>query len=304
MRSLLIVLVSITVIGTTACHSSGSGSKKKESFNIPDSILNEEPAAMLEEEVTADIIDNLASPVEIAGMLNDLKIPYSNRYLYPAKNVSGFNTDIQKATALGVYGADLGYQSMYGENTAILDYISNIKKLSEDLKIGQFFDFSTLKRLSASKGDLDSLMFLAVKSFNDIDKYLRGKHRGEISAMIISGVWMEGMYLATQVQKDYPHAELKERIGEQKIIKEDLFTLLGRYKKNKEVKNLMSRLEPLKALFQQVSITIIPGEPETVEKDGRLVVIQHEESKIEYPDELLQKIIKETADIRNGIVNK
>jgi len=288
----------------TACHSSGSGNKKKESFNIPDSVLNEEKPSMLEEEVTADIIDNLASPVEIAGMLNKLNVPYSNQYLYPARNISGFNTDIQKAFALGVYGADLGYQAMYGQNTAILDYISNIKKLSEDLKVGQFFDFSTLKRLSSNKNNLDSLMFLAVRSFNDIDKYLRGKQRGEVSAMIISGLWLEGMYLATQVQKDYPHPELKERIGEQKIIMEDLFTLLGHYKNNREVKKLNAQLIPLKNLFQQVSITVIPGEPETVEKDGRLVVIQHEESKIDYSEELLQKIILKTKELRNKIVNK
>ncbi|HHJ10700.1 MAG TPA: hypothetical protein ENK25_07380 [Bacteroidetes bacterium] len=303
MRFLLSVLISVFIV-MTACHSSGSGNKKKESFNIPDSVLNEEKPSMLEEEVTADIIDNLASPVEIAGMLNKLNVPYSNQYLYPARNISGFNTDIQKAFALGVYGADLGYQAMYGQNTAILDYISNIKKLSEDLKVGQFFDFSTLKRLSSNKNNLDSLMFLAVRSFNDIDKYLRGKQRGEVSAMIISGLWLEGMYLATQVQKDYPHPELKERIGEQKIIMEDLFTLLGHYKNNREVKKLNAQLIPLKNLFQQVSITVIPGEPETVEKDGRLVVIQHEESKIDYSEELLQKIILKTKELRNKIVNK
>ncbi|MCD6201697.1 MAG: hypothetical protein J7K46_07805 [Bacteroidales bacterium] len=303
MRSLLSVLISVFIV-MTACHSSGSGNKKKGSFNIPDSVLNDEKPAMLEEEVTADIIDNLASPVEIAGMLNQLDIPYSNQYLYPARNISGFNTDIQKAFALGVYGADLGYQAMYGQNTAILDYISNIKKLSEDLKIGQFFDFNTLKSLSSNKNNLDSLMYLAVRSFNDIDKYLRGKQRGEVSSMIISGLWLEGMYLATQVQKDYPHPELKERIGEQKIIMEDLFTLLGHYKNNREVQKLIAQLTPLKNLFQQVSITFIPGEPETVEKDGRLVVIQHEESKIEYSEELLQKIILSIKDLRNKIVHK
>ena len=302
MRPFLSVLLGVFIL-MTACHNRSTGKKEQESFEIPDSVMNEKPS-MLDEEVTADIIDNLASPVEIAGMLNDLKIPYSNRYLYPAKNISGFNTDIRKAVALGIYGADLGYQAMYGENTSILDYISNIKRLSEDLKIGQFFDFNTLKRLSSNKNNLDSLMFLAVHSFNEIDKYLRQKHRGEISAMIISGLWLEGMYLATQVQKDYPHPELKERIGEQKIIMQDLFALLGHYKDNQEVKKLIAQLQPLDKLYSQVSITVTPGEPETVEKEGRLVVIQHEESNITYSDELLQKIVNETNRLRNRIVNE
>ncbi len=302
MKSLLSIFFGVLFL-LTACHNS-SQKKDAEKFEIPDSIVNGKKSSMLDKEVTADIIDNLASPVEVAGLLDQLHIPFSNHYLYPVKNVSDLNTEIQKAYGLGIYGADLGYQVMYGKNTSILDYISNIKGLSEDLMIGQFFDFNTLKRLSSSKSNLDSLMFLAVHSFNEIDQYLRQIHRGEVSAMIISGLWLEGMYLATQVQKNNPHPEIKERIGEQKIIMEDLFTLLQHYRNNQEISNLMSQLSPLKELFKQVSITVTPGEPETVEKDGRLVIIQHEESKTEYSDDLLQKIIKKLDDLRNGLIIK
>ena len=303
MRSLLALILTSALLLLFSCHGGGKQKKDQDTFTIPDSVMNDQPS-MLEEEVTGEIIENLASPVEIADLLNRLSIPFSTKYLYPAGKVSGLATDVQKAYGLGLYGADLGYQAMYGKNTQILDYISNIKDLSEDLKIGQFFDFKTLKRLSSSKSDLDSLMFLAVRSFNDIDKYLRQQHRGEISAMIITGLWTEGMYLATQVQQDHPKPELKERIGEQKLILEDLFTLLNRYQDNKEIGKLLKKLGPLKEMYSQVKITVTPGEPETVEKDGRLVIIQHEESKVEYSDALMDKIIGEFKDLRNGILGK
>ena len=303
MRSFISLLLVIMMFITISCRGGGKQKKDQDVFVVPDSVMDEQ-TTLLEEEVTEDIIDNLASPVEIADLLNRLSIPFSTEYLYPSKMISDLNTDVQKAYGLGLYGADLGYQAMYGKNTQILDYISNIKNLSEDLKIGQFFDFSTLKRLSASKSNLDSLMFMAVRSFNDIDKYLRQQHRGEVSAMIITGLWLEGMYMATQLQKDHPKPELKERIGEQKIIMEDLFTLLDRYRENREIKKLLERLSPLKELYGKVQITIIPGEPETVEKDGRLVIIQHEESMVEYSDKLLQQIIKDFENLREGIIGK
>ncbi len=301
MRSLIGYAVIFLVL-FTSCKG-GGGKKEKDMFVVPDSLTSEN-TTLLEEEVTEDIIDNLASPVEVAELLNRLEVPYTNRFLYPASEVEKMETDIQKAYGLGLYGADLGYQAMYGKNTQILDYISNIKELSEGLRIGQFFDFKTLKRLSENRANLDSLMYLAVHSFNEIDKYLRKQHRGEISAMIITGLWLEGMYLATQLQKEYPHPELKERIGEQKIIMEDLFTLLRRYQENKEIKDLLARLTPLKDLFQEVKITVKPGEPETMEKDGRLVIVQHEESIVEYSDELLGKIIKEIETLRGDILGK
>ena len=303
MRSLLALFLTSALLFLFSCHGGGKQKKDQDTFTIPDSVMNDQPS-MLEEEVTGDIIENLASPVEIADLLNRLSIPFSTKYLYPAGKVSGLATDVQKAYGLGLYGADLGYQAMYGKNTQILDYVSNIKDLSEDLKIGQFFDFKTLKRLSSSKSNLDSLMFLAVRSFNDIDKYLRQQHRGEISAMIITGLWTEGMYLATQVEQDHPKPELKERIGEQKLILEDLFTLLNRYKDNKEIGKLLKKLGPLKEMYSQVKITVTPGEPETVEKDGRLVIIQHEESKVEYSDALMDQIIGEFKDLRNGILGE
>ncbi len=294
--------VVVAVLLFASCKG-GSGKKEKDTFEVPDSVIAEKPS-LLEEEVTEDIIDNLASPVEIADLLNRLEIPFTNSFLFPAGKIKEMETDVQKAYGLGLYGADLGYQAMYGKNTQILDYITNIKDLAEDLRIGQFFDFSTLKRLSQSKSNLDSLMYMAVRSFNDIDKYLRKQHRGEVSAMIITGLWLEGMYLATQLQKNYPRPELKERIGEQKIIMEDLFTLLDRYRDNKEIEKLLTRLAPLKQLYSGVKITVNPGEPETVEKDGRLVIIQHEESVVEYPDSLLDDIVAEFSKIRGEILGE
>ena len=302
MRSFISVLLA-TMLIMASCRGGGGHKKAQDTFDVPDSLTAEQPV-LLEEQVTEDIIDNLASPVEIAELLNRLDIPFSTSYLYPTANISDLNTDIQKAYGLGVYGADLGYQAMYGKNTQILDYISNIRDLAEDLRIGQFFDFNTLKRLSASKSNLDSLMFIAVRSFNDIDKYLRKQHRGEISTMIVTGLWIEGMYLATQVQKNDPKPELRERIGEQKIVLEDLLTLLNRHENNPEIRKLLGGMAPIKELYSQVKITVIPGEPEKVEKDGRLVIIQHEESKVELPEDLLKKITDDFVELRQGIVGK
>ncbi|NOY36131.1 MAG: hypothetical protein GXO83_00985 [Chlorobi bacterium] len=295
--------IGIGFIVLLSCCSGQKGEKKAKEFVIPDTLAASN-TAVLAEEVTSDIIDNLASPVEIAGLLDMLGVPYSNAYLASSSDINNMNTEIQQAYGLGIYGADLGYQAMYGQNTALLDYISNIKRLADNLMIGQFFDYNTLKRLAGNKENLDSLMFIAVHSFNEIDRYLRKSQRGEISALVITGLWIEGIYLATQVQQSYPHEELKERIGEQKIVMEDLFVLLDRYKSNPEVKKITGQLDQLKQLFDQVEITIIPGEPETVEKDGRLVVVQHEESKVSYSDELLQQIIQQTVQLRERLLHQ
>ena len=68
--------------------------------------------------------------------------------------------------------------------------------------------------------------------------------------------------------------------------------LLNPYRESSaEYANLYENFEKIKAAYMPVDISYTPGEPETVEKDGRLVVIQKEESVITMTDEQLSQIV-------------
>jgi hypothetical protein len=205
---------------------------------------------------------------------------------------------------LGIYGADLGYLNMYEKTGNSVDVLSTIKRLADGLRVGQYFDFETLKRLSVNKSDLDSLLFMSVNSYNQIDQYLRQNGRGSISALMIAGVWIEGQYLATQVVTDHQDKVLRDRIGEQKIILGDLLMLLRPYREsNAEYATLYNMMEQISASYRDVRITYRLGEPETLEQDGRLVMIQHEESIVEMTDEQLMTIAQLSGDVRNKLIS-
>jgi hypothetical protein len=193
---------------------------------------------------------------------------------------------------------------MYEKTGTSIDVLSSIKKLADGLRVGQYFDFETIKRLSTNKSNLDSLLYLSIHSFNQIDKYLRDNSRGHLSALMITGVWIEGQYLVTQVVKENPDEVLRNRIGEQKIILNDLLLLLKPYcDSSSDFKSLCQSMESLKEKYSQIKITYTLGEPETTEQDGRLVVVQKEESKVEMTDQQLNSIIELTATIRNNLIN-
>jgi len=205
---------------------------------------------------------------------------------------------------LGIYGADLGYLNMYEKTGNSIDVLSTIKRLADGLRVGQYFDFETLKRLSVSKSNLDSLLFMSVNSYNQIDQYLRDNNRGSISALMIAGVWIEGQFLATQVSLSHPDRVLRDRIGEQKIILGDLLMLLRPYRESSaEYTALYDMMEGISNRYRDVRITYRLGEPETAEQDGRLVMIQHEESIVEMSDEQLTEIAAVSKDVRNKLTN-
>ena len=148
-----------------------------------------------------------------------------------------------------------------------------------------------------------NINLITKNSCNRMEYELRDNNRTNIRPLIVIGVWIEGLYLATQIQKENPNKELAERIGEQKLFMNDMILLLSLFKADKNFQTLISDIEELKTLYKDVAISYEVGEPEMVEKDGRLVIVQNETSVVKISDEQLNNIIKQTEIIRNKIVN-
>lgn len=301
LKNITKLLLSALLVSTLlSCGNKGSSSGGLGA--IPDSVIAGE--LVIPEGEMQGFIDNMSSPVEMAALVKSLNVEFSSKYLAPTDNIEDYITNFQQAFNLGIYGADLGYLNMYNKTNTVLDYIGAIKALADGVNVGQFFDFSTLKRLAQNNTNLDSLMYISVHSFNDMDRYLRSNNQSNLSVLIITGVWIEGNYLATQVYKEAPHPELKDRIGEQKIILEKLILFLENFKNDKQFEELIVELNVLKEEFKKVKITVEKGEAETVEIDGMLTFIQNDVSIITVSEETIENIINITEEIRNKLISK
>jgi len=293
----IIVIVAI-------CFACRNSSSKESQFVFPeaDSVPVSE-AEKLSPEAIADISKNISSPVEIANLLQTMNVPFSQNYLASSIDANKQSTSFDKSLKLGILGADLGYLNMYERTGSSLEVLSSIRKLAEDIKVGQFFDFESIRRLSQNKSNLDSLLFISIDSYSKIDNYLRSNNRGQFSSLMIIGVWLEAQYLATQVVKEYPDKMLSDRIGEQKIILNDLLLLINPYcNRDPEFTGLCKDLQDIKDKYRDVRITFTQGEPVSTEKNGGLVITQTETSNVEMTKEQLDGIIEITKNIRDKLI--
>ncbi len=301
MKSITKIIFCLTAVLLVSCGNSG---KKENNYVFPESdSLPVNEVEKLSQEAIDDIVQNISSPVEMAALLQSLDVPFFADYLASTKGSEALTTSFEQALQLGIYGADLGYLNIYEKTGTAIENLTTIKKLADGIRVGQFFDFEILKRLALNKNNLDSLLFMSVHSYNQMDDYLRENNRGYLSALMITGVWLEAQYLVCKVVDDYPHPEIKNRIGEQKIVLNDLMLLLNPYKESSaEYANLYESFERIKEVYRPVDISYTPGEPETVEKDGRLIVIQKEESVITMTDAQLSSIVDIIGEIRNNLI--
>lgn len=299
-KRLIYILLSLLIFASCGGDKQKKTDFSKE-FEIPDSQRYAGELA-ISDAAMDEIVENISSPVEIAALIKAVGVPYSKNYLATTDYVDNYNTSFKKALGLGIFGADLGYQNMYNKTGSVIDYISAIKSLADGIHVGQFFDFSTLKRLATNNQNLDSLMYISVQNFNQMDRYLSENNRSNLSSLIITGVWIESMYLLGEVIKKAPNAELSEKIGEQQIILGSLMLLLKNYERDPDFKELVNDLSEIQTIFREVTITNVQGEPEMVEEDGMLTIKQNDKQFIDISNETLFKIIDKTVKVRNKII--
>ncbi|MBL0766467.1 hypothetical protein [Marivirga atlantica] len=300
MKNIFLGLIGIAIL--FSCDS-----KKKPSADeisgVLDSVKIEEPA--ISEDVIADIIQQIPSPLEISTLLKEAETKYDKSHLNDPENISNYNSNFKKALALGIYGTDLGYTNIYGQNQDALFYLNSIKSLADDLSIGQFFDIGTIKRLATNSKNLDSLLLITTKNFNSINKYLQDQKRSNLSILLLSGGWLEALYIVSKVSEKNPgNEQLKETIGEQKIIMDNVALLLSFYvESDPNIRDLANRFSKLQEEFNKIEIKTVYREPTYEVVDGMLVVKDNSTSEIIMTDENIESIRTMVYEIRNNIIN-
>lgn len=286
----------------TAC---GSGKKTDEQAMLQslDSAKTEGPT--ISEAVIGDILQQIPSPLEISVLLKESGKKYNVNYLNSPDNLAKYNSNYKKALNLGIYGTDLGYTNIYEQNQDGVKYMASIKSLADGLNIGQFFDIETIGRLATNSKNLDSLLLITTQNFNNINHYLQTQSRSNLSVLLLTGGWLEAMHITCNVAGADPNnKELQEKIGEQKVILENIILLLSFYKEtDQNMASLLTDMEDLKKVFDKVNITYTYKESTFEVVDGVMVIKDNSITTIDIKPENINDIRSLSSSIRNKIIS-
>lgn len=283
-----------------ACDSKKGPSKEDYKENI-DNL--EAGIIEISDENIRNIINSIPSPLEISFLIHDTGIQYDKSKLSSGNNVSRYNSNHKRALNLGVYGTDLGYTDIYSQSQDGIEYLSAIKKLADDLGIGQFFSFDIIRKLTESGDNLDSLLLVTSDNFNRINDHFQEHNRSALSVLLLLGGWIESLHLTCQVTlQQMGNKSLRERIGEQKIILENMTILLEVYTKDNHYgESLMKQMDELEAAFEEVEIIYTYAESTSEIIDGVLVIKDNSTSEVIISDENVVEIARVTEIFRNSI---
>jgi hypothetical protein len=282
----------------------GSGKKTDEAAFQASLDSSNNAEGQIDDELIESILQQIPSPIEISVLLKQSGRKYDHAMLNSPDNLPKYNNNYKMALNLGVYGTDLGYTNIYEQNQDGIKYLEPIEKLAEGLNIAQFFEIETIGRLAANSKNLDSLLLLTTKNFNDINMYLSEQSRANLSVLLLTGGWLEAMHITCQLSsKDPANKVLQETIGEQQIILEQIILLLKFYESDENMASLLKDLTNLQTAFEKIKIVTVYKAPTSKVVNGVVVVQDNSSTTVEITPEDVNNITKLTSEIRNKIIS-
>jgi hypothetical protein len=299
MKAILVAIATASLLW--ACTSNSKPDDQAFLASLDSAAAN---APVIDEQVITSILEQIPSPLETSMQLKQSGTKYDEALLNTPGNVSRYNSNFSRALNLGIYGTDLGYTNIYEQKIDGIHYLAAIKSLAKDLGIGQYFDIETLGKLAANSKNLDSLLLITTQNFNAINQHLQNEDRANVSVLLLAGGWLEAMEIICQVANaDKSNSQLKETIGAQKIILEQLVLLLSFYESDPQMAELSDDFKQLQNVFETIKITYTYKESTMEIVDGVAVIKDNSTTTVDITDQNVSEIQKKVNAIRTKITS-
>jgi hypothetical protein len=245
-------------------------------------------------------IFSVPSPIQTAILLRQASGSFDASLINPAEQAGNYNTTNKRALNLGVYGADLGYATLFGQQKESLNYLKALQTLADGLSISGAFDKTFVERFERNMSKQDSLLVIVQDAYRTGDNFLKTNKQKDVSALILAGGWIESLFFACSLNDQKKNDRILERIGEQKQSLETLLFILEAYNTNGMNDELLKDLNDLNVSFKEITLTYMYNEP-TTKADKNLTILNHT-SSFNISDELAKQITEKIKAIRTKII--
>jgi hypothetical protein len=151
--------------------------------------------------------------------------------------------------------------------------------LASNLGVNSAFDQKMFERIETNNNNKDSVLEIVTDAFRKVDEILKYNNRPATSAIILSGCWIEGLYVSCRVAND---------VNSESIIK----TIIAQ---RESLKNLVVMIEGV--TLEENSKFIL------TDLQGLLKAFEVAEASTKYDKKTLEDITKRITILRNRLTS-
>ena len=292
MKLLNFIIAFVISISFIACNNGGNTNTDEDFSDLDDGFTQSD------DKQTYYLIP---SPEGLFGFIRDGNLKYSKEVLNSTGNIDKYIDTRSKELNFGIYSADLAYVASFNKYQESVDYLNTVRTLSDDIGISTVFDENLIGRIDNIIDNKDSLLRITSDSYLSIVRYLESSNRKKSLALIVTGGWVESIFVVSSMIDNYEQDEnVIQLLADQKLVVENLMSYLDQNKHDDNIQRTINDLKPLSKVYASLESKAIEKSHDTKkEDDGKIVV--GGSSKIVMTKEQFIDLKKEISDLRNKI---
>lgn len=209
------------------------------------------------------VVHDMPPPSEVPYMLMATGADFNKELINDiAKAPSYYGSSDKSAMNLGAYATDIAYLSSYDAVNDALSYMEACQKLADQIGISSAFELDLMERFEQNLGNKDSLASLVNFAMEVAEQKLEALDRLQMVALVLSGSYIEGLYLSCMVLETYPEDMLPEAqrnlileplvrvIIDQRGPLNDITTLLKDLESDAIIAEVIAEFDILNALYE------------------------------------------------------
>lgn len=208
---------------------------------------------------TKTILYTLPSPIEMASLIKESDVKYDEDLLNDLNKASSYNNNMKMALNLGIYSTDMSIASMFNQSQKTVEYFNSIKTLTDKLGIVKLINEKTIQKLEEKGTSKDDILNIISEVYMDANQYLTENNRKNIAAMVLTGGWTEGLYIALNIMGNKQNKQLTDKIIAQKLALSTVINVIEQNNKNnsdEDLTFLLNKMLEIKMYFDEVKIDI------------------------------------------------
>jgi hypothetical protein len=228
--------------------SCGSGEK-------PEEIISEDEKTVPSIEESRfnaqNVFNSLPDRNLVMGLIEENKIEYRPELLNDPTKVKKYAIEFSRAINLGIYGSDLSIAGSFNQTQESMVFLKCVNVLAQGLGVNSAFDQPLFERIEANSNNRDSIIEIVTEAFKKVDEILKYNNRPATSAIILSGCWIEGLYVSCVIGQEVNQENVIKTIIDQDVSLNNLIIMLEAVKLEKDAQFVLEDLRKLKTAFDE-----------------------------------------------------
>ena len=265
----------------------------------------EDETTVIENNILETIYYSIPSPLETTILLKDKGPKFSKDLLFPTIELNNISQKQHVALLLGVLSTDLNYAMIYEKQTETNQLLEQVIDLAKLINLSSVINDETKNRIDQNINNKDSMQIIISDTFWEIDNSLKSNENHDLAALLVTGGWIQGLYIASGLSVlDSTNKAIEDIIADQKIVHENLINLATSFEYNSDINDyIISPLVELEEVFDLIEI-------QEVDSDTTRIIFKDNEYELgnyitfNFRDEDLKLIHSKINLIRENILTQ